>query len=340
MLCPSSILSVPMIVVNEVQCQAIAGRLRRQTIRADEYLFVPSSPEGCRREANYWTFVIAICQHTKSLHGTIDGQWCRGWDYLVQATRRVVEEIASAEAMASIEADRLRTILSDDFNPSTSTVDRVDERLSQLHDVGKALLAEYEGEAMNIYCQAGGRLKGEGSIMERLARIPPFVDPLEKKAQLLAAQLDAAGVWQLADPDNLKVCMDYHAMRVALRTGIVEVTDPGLLVALKQRANVSDEINHRLRGAVSDACDRVIAHSGVSVFEFDKWIWHLGRSCCFYEHEPICGPRSCHKMDICTYIKAVDYDCPGRCSLDGVCKGSRDDHYRSFWETNVYTEFY
>ena len=45
-------------------------------------------------------------------------------------------------------------------------------------------------------------------------------------------------------------------------------------------------------------------------------------------------------MDICTYIKAVDYACPGKCSLDGACKGSRDDHYKNFWETNVYTEFY
>ena len=153
-------------------------------------------------------------------------------------------------------------------------------------------------------------------------------------------QLDAAGVWPLADPENLKVCMDYHAMRVGLRMGIVEVTDPGLLLALKQKARVSDEINHVVRRVVSDACDRVIAHSGVSVFEFDKWIWHLGRSCCFYDHAPICGPRTCHKMDICTYIKAVDYACPGKCSLDGACKGSRDEHYSAFWETNVYTEFY
>lgn len=329
-----------MIVVNEVQCQAIADRLRGQTIRPDEYLFVPPTPAEARREANYWTFVIAICQHTRSLQGVIDGHWCRGWDYLVRATRRVVDEFASAQAMVKIDADRLRAILSDDFDPARSTVDRVDERLRQLHEVAELLLAEYEGEAMNLYYQAAGRLRGEGGILERLAQIPAFADPLEKKAHLLAGQLDAAGIWPLKDPQNLKVCMDYHAMRVALRTGIVEVTDPGLLIALKQRAIVSDEINHRVRSVVSDACDRVIALSGVSVFQFDKWIWHLGRSCCFYEHDPICGSNTCHKMDRCTYIQAVDYPCPGRCSLDGTCKGSRDDFYRTFWETNVYTEFY
>jgi hypothetical protein len=329
-----------MLVVNETMCKAIAGRLREQNILADEYLFVPTTPAEGRREANYWTFVIAICQHTKSLQGVIDGDWCRGWDYLVRATRRVIDQVASAEAMAAIDGDGLRTILSDHFEPATSTVDRIDERLTQLHGVAEALLADYEGQAMNIYCQAGGLLRGPEGIFQRLAAIPAFFDPLEKKAHLLTGQLDAAGVWPLDDPENLKVCMDYHAMRVALRTGIVEVTDPGLLVALKQQARVSDEINHVVRGVVSDACDRVIAYSGVSVFEFDKWIWHLGRSCCFYDHEPICGPRSCHKMDVCTYIAAVDYACPGRCSLDGICKGSRDEDYKSFWETNVYTEFY
>lgn len=329
-----------MIEVNELQCRAIAERVRRQTVHADEFLFVPATVDEAQREANYWAFAVAICQHTKSLEGFIDGRWRRGWDYLISASRRMLDEFASAQAMAQIDAARLRAILSDDFDPSHSTVDRVDERLGQLHDVARVLLEQYEGQAMNIYCWAGGHIQGEGGIFQRLAAIPAYTDPLDKKAQLLVGQLDASGVWPLEDPQNLKVCMDYHAMRVALRTGIVEVTDPGLMIALKQKARVSDAINHAVRHAVSEACDRIIAHSGVSVFEFDKWIWHLGRSCCFYDHEPICGPRTCHKMDICTYIKAVDYACPGKCSLDGACKGSRDDFYKAFWETNVYTEFY
>ncbi|MEA3337236.1 MAG: hypothetical protein U9R25_15150 [Chloroflexota bacterium] len=329
-----------MIIVNESQCQAIGRELREQSVRPDEYLFVPADLAESRREANYWTFVIAICQHTKSLDGTIDGRWCRGWDYLVRATRRVVDEMSSAEAMARIDRDRLRAILSDDFDPGNATVDRVDERLRQLHEVAEVLNETYDGQAMALFQQAGGRIEGDGGIFDRLRQIPAFSDPLDKKAQLLVGQLDAAGVWSLADPENLKVCMDYHAMRVALRSGIVEVIDPGLRIALLQQALVPGAINHAVRAAVSDACDRVIVHSGVTVFEFDKWIWHLGRSCCFYDHEPICGQQTCQKMDRCTYIQAIDYDCPGRCSLDGVCKGSRDDGYRAFWETNVYTEFY
>ena len=327
-----------MITINELQCQAVANRCAGKH-PARRVLFVPNSIDEMMREANYWIFVIAICQHTKSLQGRIDGTWCRGWDYwcepLAASQTRWDRPMPWLPWTPPACAPFSRTT-------STQTIVRrsIEERLAQLHGVAEALLSDYEGQAMNIYCHAGGHLRGAGGIFERLGKIPHFADPLEKKAQLLVAQLDAEGVWPLEDPENLKVCMDYHAIRVALRTGIVEVTDPGLLIALKQKARVSDEINHLVRRVVSDACDRLVALSGVSVFEFDKWIWHLGRSCCFYDHEPICGPRFCHKMDICTYIKAVDYACPGKCSLDGACKGSRDDFYKAFWETNVYTEYY
>ncbi len=82
-----------MIDVNEPQCQAIAERLRGQRVRPDEFLFVPATVDEALREANYWAFAVAICQHTKSLAGVIDGRWRRGWDYLISATRRVVDEV-------------------------------------------------------------------------------------------------------------------------------------------------------------------------------------------------------------------------------------------------------
>ena len=104
-----------MIAVHEAQCQAIAQRLRQQRVRPDEFLFVPVTPAEARREANYWIFAIAICQHTKSLEGVIEGRWSRGWDYLIRASRRVLDEMASAEAMASISGPRLGFIGQGDY---------------------------------------------------------------------------------------------------------------------------------------------------------------------------------------------------------------------------------
>ena len=169
------------------------SELRDLRVRPDEYLFPASSTAEAEREANYWTFIIAICQHTKSLQGWIDGQWCRGWDYLVRASRRVVDEVASAEAMADIDAGRLQAIFSDDFDAAHSTLNRIDERLGQLHNVAQVLLERYDGQAMNLFRAAGGRIQAQGGIFDRLAAMAPYTDPLDQTAPLLVGQLDAAG---------------------------------------------------------------------------------------------------------------------------------------------------
>jgi len=250
----------------------------------------------------------------------------------------------TAERMLSYAADDLCALLSDDLNPVHSPIDRVEERLAHLHDCARRLLVEYSGEAMNVYVRSGGRLAGEGALLGLLSKFQAYADPLQKKPVLLAGMLHEIGVWPLHDPQNLKVAMDYHAMRVALRTGIVEVKNETLANDLRQRRPVDSDTNQAVRSAVSAACDLVVSASGLAVFQFDKLIWHLGRSCCFYEHDPICGPahsgQPCAKHSTCTFIQASTYPCPNVCLFDGVCRGSLDPSYRSYWETNIYTPDY
>jgi len=334
---------VALVRVNDGHCQKLAHRLRSVHVLPDPYLKRPANSREQHQEANYWLYVTAICQSTRTFEGTIEGRWLRGWDYLVVATRRCIEQF-TASRMLDYAADELKALLSDDFNPASSRIDRVAERLGQLHDCARLLLRKYGGEAMGVYQASGGFLNGEYGLLALLSEFDAFCDPLRKKSVLLAGMLQEAGIWPLKDPEHLKVAMDYHAMRVALRSGMIEVTDPGLQSDLREHKPVTDGVNQTVRGAVSAACDIMVAESGASVFAFDKLIWHLGRSCCFYEHEPICGPgrasERCFKRDRCSFLRATTYECPDHCVLDGVCKGSRDAAYRSYGETNVYTPHY
>jgi hypothetical protein len=329
--------------VNEEQCQALARCLRPLQVRPDPYLEKPAGENERRQEANYWFYITAICQSTRSFEGIIDGQWIRGWDYLVQASRRRMEEF-DAQRMQAYTAMDLRRLLSDDFNAEHSPIDRVQERLEQLQDCADALLHDYGGEAMGVYERSRGRLAGEGGLLALLSEFRAYDDPLQKKSMLLAGMLHQIDVWPLRDPENLKVAMDYHAMRVALRSGMVDVQDGALARDLRERNPVHDALNQVVRTTVSSACDIMVQESGMSVFAFDKWIWHLGRSCCFYDHDPICGSgqaaQQCFRRSTCTFIRATSYSCPNVCVLDGVCKGSREPAYRSYWATNIYTEHY
>ena len=329
--------------VDQEQCRRLARRLRSLQVRPDPYLRRAANENERRQEADYWFYVTAICQSTRTFEGTIGGRWLRGWDYLVVTTRRCMEDF-TAERMLGYTAEDLMTVLSDDFNPAHSPIDRVEERLEQLHDCARVLLRNYGGAAMAVYERSGGWLAGESGLLALLSEFAAYADPLRKKSVLLAGMLHEIGVWPLRDAENLKVAMDYHAMRVALRSGMVKVQDARLARDLRERNPVSSAQNQAVRMAVSRACDVMVRESGMSVFAFDKLIWHLGRSCCFYDHDPICGPgraaERCFKRDTCTFIQATTYPCPDVCVFDGVCKGSRDPAYRSYWETNLYTAYY
>jgi hypothetical protein len=328
--------------VDAEQCRQVAKRLQLLQVHPDRYLKRATSDVERREYANYWLYITAICQSTRTFQGIIGGRRIRGWDYLVEASLRRAKD-CTAKRMLSYTADDLRSMLSDDLDPAHSPIDRVEERVDQLHDCARRLLDIYQGEAMGIFQRAEGRLSDAGGLLDLLAQFKAYADPMRKKSVLLVGMLHEIDVWPLRDPHNLKVAMDYHAMRVALRSGIVELTDAELSDDLCTQRPVSAERNQAVRAAVSAACDILVAESGLTVFALDKLIWHLGRSCCFYEHDPICGPglaATCFTRDTCTFVQATTYRCPNACVLDGVCRGSRDQAHRALWETNIYTPDY
>ncbi len=332
-----------MITIDDAQCRRVAERLDRVEVRADEFAVRATTVEERRREANLLFYLVGICQSTRTLQGTIDGQWYRGWDYMVRAARRALAahpEAFSAARLVTITGDELRAVFSDDGEPVTSTLDRIEERVAQLHDAARVLLGRYDGDAMRLYHAAGHRLEGEGGILARLAECHAYRDPVRKKAFLLTMFLVQSGAWEVRDLENLRVAIDYHIMRIALRSGIARVEDPGLATRLRERGPVSEAEDNAIREAVREACHRVVGASRQTVFAVDNILWMMGRNCCFYDYDPICGPNACARRDACTLVRGIDYDCPGRCLLDGVCLGSREANYRAYWETSLYTDYY
>lgn len=333
-----------MITIDDEQCRRVAERLDRVEVRPpDEFAVRVNTPEERRREANLLFYLVGICQSTRTLQGTIDGRWYRGWDYMLRAARRALAadpETFSAGRLAQVTVDEVRAIFSDDRDPEFSTLDRIDERVAQLRDAARVLLARYDGDVMALYDAAGRRLKGADGILARLAECHAYRDPVRKKSFLLTMFLVQSDVWDVADVENLRVAIDYHIMRIALRSGIVRVEDPDLAERLRERGPVSEAEDNALREAVREACHRVVTASRQSVFAVDNILWSMGRNCCFYGHEPICGPNACTRRDACTFLRGIDYDCPGRCLLDGVCFGSRKASFRAYWETNLYTDYY
>jgi hypothetical protein len=312
-------------------------------VRADEFLVQSTTLEEKRREANLWFFLVAICQSTRTLQGTIDGRWVRGWDYLVRSARRTMRADAGwfmAERLVGVTGERLQSVFSDDGVAEHTTLDRIDERVALWQDASRLLLRRYDGDVMALYEQAHHRLRGTEGILARLAECQAYSDPVEKKSFLFIMFASRCGAWAVEDLENLRVAIDYHIMRVALRSGMVSVEASDLQRRLKARASVSPAEDNSIREAVREACELLVRYSGRSVFDIDNILWSLGRNCCFYDYEPICGEHRCWRQAQCTLIRAVTYDCPGVCPFDGACAGSRDPMHRDYWETALYTHYY
>ena len=336
-----------MMGVDELQCARVAERLDRVQVRPDAFLVRAATPEEKRREANLWFFLVAICQSTRTLQGTLEGQWFRGWDYMVHAARRALRsdpEAFTATRLLHVTGDELRSVFSDDGLAEHSTFDRIEERVAQWHNASRLLIERYSGDVMVLYETAGRRLRDEGAdhagILARLSEFMAYSDPVEKKAFLFIMFAHRCGAWEIEDLDNLKVAIDYHIMRIALRSGMVQIQDPTLERRLKMRQLVTAEEDNLVRDAVRRACDLLVRHSQQSVFGVDNILWMMGRNCCFYDHDPCCGGSACTYQDRCTFVRSIAYLCPGQCLLDGVCLGSGDEAYRAYWETTLYTPFY
>jgi len=191
-----------MIEVDEAICEKLGQRLRDVQVLPQKFVQTAWTEEERQREANFRFYLVAICQHTKSLQGIIEGEWYRGWDYLERACRRAIAEdpvYFSAENMSRITGQELRRILSDDLDPAHSTLDRVEERVTQLRDCGQHLAAQYDGDVMNLYRQAGGYLHGERGILELMSEFQAYSDPIQKKSLLYLMFVSQAGIWEIKD---------------------------------------------------------------------------------------------------------------------------------------------
>jgi len=331
--------------VNARKCRELGLRLKPIRVLLDPNIRRAGTSDEKRREAEFWFYVIAICQATRTLQGYINGMWLRGGDYLLAACRRRFDsdqDFFTAKRMKSIREDGLKALLSDDGDPDRSTIDRVAERVGLLRDSARVLLKRFNGDMMRIYDLSEGcliRRDGKG-LLNLLKNFRAYSDPVEKKSFLLLLYLNESGIWKIRDLENLKIAVDYHIMRIALRSGIVNVVNNALASKLLQRKRVKQSEDYEVRKAVREACSLLSKYSDHNAFEIDTMLWNLGRSCCFYEHDPICDGTICHKRDRCSFIKATNYSCPGKCIFDGACLGSRKDRYRRLWETNIYTEYY
>jgi hypothetical protein len=168
----------------------------------------------------------------------------RGHDPLTAASLREVSDEDVAEL----------------FRVGDETVTDPGRRAALWRDLAAGLERDHGGEAAALLAAAGGRLSGQGGLLELLAGYEAYSDPLRKKSFLFAKICERRGWLEVSDPESWEVCADNVLMRLALRAGLV---DAGPLA--------------EVRPATREALKRVAEDAGIAPPLLDDLLWELGR---------------------------------------------------------------
>ena len=164
--------------------------------------------------------------------------------------------LLSAAKLRAVDAATVEEI----FRAGDETVAGAAGRAELWRDLATGLERSYDGSAQALLDACDRRLGGPGGLLGRLAAFAAFTDPLRKKSFLFAKIAERRGWLEVADAESWEVCADNVLMRLALRSGLVEM-------------GARDEVRADTRAAFK----RVAAEAGVPPPVLDDLLWELGR---------------------------------------------------------------
>ncbi len=283
--------------------------------------YYPSPNEDTEVVARYLIVMVAM-DHRLSRPGrdyeaVINGKKHHGADLLYFLGKKKLDEDPdwfSPEHLSRLSEEELVDWLSPSknvFPPDPSVRTRL------LRDLGYKLKLFYDGRVLNLINAADNKIlshyDGKG-LLNRLRIFEAYSDPVEKKSHLFTKFLVARKIFSPRDPENMRVPVDNHLTRIALRTGIVRVVRD-LLDKLINGICLSEYEDVYLRFIVREAWHRVAVLSGVNDYRLDDFLWMFGRSCCTREN-PVCISKCSPK---CRAINGCDVDC----LFASVCRSRR-----------------
>ncbi|MDD5251422.1 MAG: queuosine salvage family protein [Patescibacteria group bacterium] len=222
--------------------------------------------------------------------GQIGGKSCKGSTLLWKSMARQLREAPESfcpERLAGADEAMMARMFRDDAGPLRFPEPEV--RLDLTRDYGRWFQRTRLSPAA-IVDAANKQLVPLAAFVKWVADIAGFKgDSWFKRPMLLAMILAARPerFLKVSDEENWRPIVDYHLMRVALRLGIVEITDEEVARDISERRWVSSDVERAIRNATYQAALRVMRASGRSLPVVDLAFWDA-RHFCPEMSEPQC----------------------------------------------------
>ena len=165
---------------------------------------------------------------------------------------------------------------------------RAKERARLLRDVGKTLQEKWDSRVSAILEAGDGRLEGKKGFLQLLDDFVAYrEDPLRKKSNVLVHDLVRERIITFTDMEKIKPAIDYHLIRLYLRTGRVTPLYEAVKEQLKGIPRPRPRLVRLLRATVADALRLTAQYSALTIPDVNYIEWQIGRSIC-HNKNPQC----------------------------------------------------
>ena len=280
-------------IVDETQCMLLADWLR------------PFSPADAKHSWTYLErdaqicfkiFFVAICHQIN-------------WDFLQE---RLFEHFASDNVEAMLEkAEKATAAYVEQMLLGYHRPDRIraSERAKGLRQTATALRNIFKSDVSRLV--QARTVFGPSGLMSELDNIPAFAeDSLRKKSSALAQELAREHIAYFTDAENIAPAIDYHLIRLYLRTGRVVPTTDTVFNSLKTGITHRPRLLKLLRSATSRALIITAEHAKLPVHELNYLEWQLGRTRCEKDLMNCTGAWPAELTD--ESVRNIDTMCPLR----------------------------
>lgn len=281
--------------VDETQCMLLGDLLKAFSPGDSKQRWSGLSKES---QVCFKIFFVAICHQIN-------------WDFLQE---RLFEGFASPDvevmlhAAAEASPTYIEQILFGYHKPERI---RAAERAKYLRQTAAALRESFDGKVLRLV--ETGSVFGDSGFISRLDKLPAFAeDPLRKKSSALAQELARERIVEFIDSAEIPPAIDYHLIRLYLRTGRVIPTSESVFNSLTTGVTHRPRLLKLLRAATSRALVTTAQYAGLPVHELNYLEWQLGRTRCEKDHMNCTGAWPDELADMS--IRELSEDCPLRSS--------------------------
>jgi hypothetical protein len=306
--------------VNSMACMSAAQVIRDYRARIEE---MPWGKLPLKVQLTFKLAFVAICHQIN--WDFLQGQLAK--ELLADGGGRILERLSGVSAL------ELRSWLSGYHRPDRI---RAGERAELLRDFAGTLITHCDGEPERLLSAAKQRVAGASGFLAQLDVFEAYrQDPLRKKSNVLVQDIVREGIVKFLDEDNIEPAIDYHIMRLYLRTGRVAPVYHEVADILKGRPRPRARLVKLLRQAVGEALALTAFYAGLTISATNYVEWQIGRSICAKDSPNCVAGREVSEIDpdVAALYQA-------RCPYLHFCLAYKSEEWRSLREPDFAKSFY